>query len=301
MIECIHKSYNISKKIIDRKKRIVIVSIIPLITFFIISIMNMNYFDYKTITLVFSNLSMLPTVCACTYFLSHSIRNKEYKYSLFIEFALSYAIIFISGFYHFCDRAVICFGNYTELHEMDYIASYTLIATYIFHVTRINIVYKIMLHIFQITVFIFCVQQTSLYTYILYFYAIPAGVVISKLLERYYKKKVIEFFKSFNIKYFISGISLFIIGLIFGPLQLQKIPIKYYWIYHSFGWHLPVMLASYCILKSTVKKKPAIQLPRPPSFSIDSNQSGQTVYSNSSSKTDSTFIDMEHKHNSDSI
>jgi len=268
--------YDSLKKIIDKRKRVFIVSIIPIITFITMSFNNFERMNYQTATLVFSNLAMLPTVSACTYYLSHSIKNKEYKYSLIIEFMLSYAIIFISGMYHFCDYRHICYGNIDDLQELDYIASYTLIATYIFHMTRINIVYKIMLHIFQITVFIFCVIQTSLYTYILYFYAIPSGVVLSKLMERIYKRRLIEFIKSFNLKYFICGIILFVIGLILGPLQLQQISVKYYWIYHSFGWHVPIMLASYCILKSTVKKRPAIVLPRPPSFSIDSNQ---TTYS----------------------
>ena len=293
--------FNSIKTTIDKRKRVVIVSIVPIITFIVMTLSNINEVNYQTIILMFSNLAMLPTVCACTYYLSHTIKNKDYRRSLIIEFLLSYAIIFISGIYHLCDGCNVCYGELELLRELDFIASYTIVATYILHLTRINVIYKIMLHVCQITIFIFSIEQTSLYTYILYFYGIPGSVVVSKIFERVYKKKLIDFLKSFNLKYFVSGIVLFVIGLIFGPLQLQKIPFEYYWIYHSFGWHVPIMLSSYCILKSTVKFKKPATLPRPPSFSIDSNTSNISNISdnteNSGQTVDSltTYVDIDEK------
>lgn len=269
-----YKCKIIRRLLIDKINILIgIVTSIPLLLFVLISISNIDSMSYQTSLLVFSNLSILPTTISCLYYLTHSVKNNDYRKSLIIEFTMSYSIIFISGIYHFCDSARICYGDLKLLHHMDFIVSYTLVAIYVFHIAKLSVIYKIMAHVFLLIVFTFCIEEQELYPYITLFYIFPIGIVMSKFIERLYKKKLIIYLKTFNIKYFSIAIILFFIGILFGPLNIIVINNKYYWISHSLLWHFPIMMSSFFILKSYAPKV----LTRPPSGTLDSIQTIESV------------------------
>ena len=176
----------------------------------------------------------------------------------------------ISGIYHLCDSTGICYANFNKLYSTDIIISYTLIATYIFHITQINILSKFISHIGQILAFTWIteIEQPTNKNYILCFYFIPLFIVVLKIGERIWKRKFIIFIKSHSYKNLIIGCVLLTVGILFGPLGLIKINTYYYWLYHSLLWHVPIMLSSLFILKTpTINNITPIKISRTKSYS----------------------------------
>jgi hypothetical protein len=168
-------------------------------------------------------------------------------------------IIFISGFYHLCDTAgggsLICIEKYEILRILDVILTYTLFATYILNITRLNIFLKILVHVFQIWAFVRGVIYKNIFGQefksnyeILWCYALPAGLFLLKIMERIYKKKIKEFIFQHNFKNLFICCILLCISIIFGPI-LKDSDESDYWFQHSLLWHIPIMLSSFFIIK----------------------------------------------------
>ena len=84
-----YKCKIIRRLLIDKINILIgIVTSIPLLLFVLISISNIDSMSYQTSLLVFSNLSILPTTISCLYYLTHSVKNNDYRKSLIIEFWL---------------------------------------------------------------------------------------------------------------------------------------------------------------------------------------------------------------------
>lgn len=224
------------------------ICMIPFVLITSIVIMNHNIMNYKILLLVYSNFSMIPTIISCTENLMKCYRINMFRYSFIIELILSYLIIFVSSLYHLCDSG-ICIGTFNNLYSMDMIVSYTLISTYTFHIAQLNIINKLAAHALQLGMFSLVIQN-NVNIYILWAYFFPFGVLVTKIIERIYKNKFLIFIKSHNYKNLTYGLGLLTIGILFGPLGLVNIGISYYWLYHSLLWHIPMMLASYFILKT---------------------------------------------------
>lgn len=227
----------------------IILSLLPSILLTLLIIPHIPNIGYETIILVYSNLAMLPTVYKCIGNLKQSYIDRDFRHSFVIEFILSYSIIFVSGIYHLCDSSKICYGKFETLYYIDVTIAYTLIATYVFHIAQLNVMFKFLANVFQFIAFTWITQDNRLGEYILWFYMFPSAIFITKICERLYKKRFTHFVKSHDYKYLIIGCSLSLTGIIFGPLGIVKINADYYWIYHSILWHVPMMTASYFILQ----------------------------------------------------
>ncbi len=225
--------------------------LIPIIFQSMILIINIPHISPGTFLLVYSNSFIIPTTLRCLYYTFIYIRNKLFMNSLIIEFILSYTIIFISSLWHLCDSAHVCYSD--QLYNLDLILAYSLIATYVFHLIRLNIFFKLCCNMLQITAFYFAIFNNLS---ILSFYTFPACLIVLKLIERIYKRKLRTFILSHDYKYLIIGCSLLMIAILFGPLQIIQTHLpgltRYYYLTHSFLWHMPIMLSSLFILDTPI-------------------------------------------------
>jgi len=208
-----------------------------------------NVIDNIIIALVATNFTgMLPASQALYYTLTK-------QHNMYIEFILFYGIVLCSGSYHLCDKVNYKGHFCTVLFEknymyVDFINSYFCIAATILWLSKFEYMFfnhywyivKGITYVVEYLLIVFAVlSYNNVYipVYVTSLSFLPFAIIFFHHKEKY----VENYWKFYRIIYFFLGM---IFGLIafatYAITQYKTYKSDDYWILHSFGWHIPVML-----------------------------------------------------------
>jgi hypothetical protein len=237
----------------------IIITLIPVVVLLTELYIHKRIISRSTTSLVLTNFTgLLPALQSLYY----TLTNQKY---MILEFVLFYGIVFTSGSYHFCSKinykGQFC-NSFPEItySRLDFINSYFCIIATILYIAKFEFalqenarrVMKTMIYVIELTiVFMSIVKFTDVFMP-MYFTCLSFVPVLLLVINnrKQYIEKYLNCYKIF----------IFIMGLICGTIAFityVSITFKHYekeedyWIYHSFGWHIPVMLCPLFLFEAT--------------------------------------------------
>lgn len=193
--------------------------------------------------------------------------NKHY---MIHEFLFFYLITFNSGSYHLCNKLNYK-GNYCNylpeivFVQLDYINSYFCIIATILYLVKFEFINDVGIkNMIKFTIYLIDYIIVSILTLKYRTTQIPAlftslSLLILLLIFVVFKNKYIElYFTSYRICIFLVGFAFSTIAFVtYLYISINSFEgEEKYWIYHSYMWHVPVMIAPVFIIESaTIAKK----------------------------------------------
>lgn len=213
--------------------------------------------NYKSISLVMTNISAIVPCLLCLYYTITKQKN------MILEFLPFYFIIATSGSYHLCD-CINYEGTYCSLEQgfyfdLDFINSYFCIATVFLYCTKFEYIFnvdvsiKIKRFMYLTNMFIF-IYLTCFETNVLYqlYYLCTIFLTMIYVIFMSYELYIENFYTLNKMYHLLIGLALglfsFIIYVctVYNNLESKDD----YWFLHAFCWHLPVMTSSMFIFEA---------------------------------------------------
>lgn len=217
-----------------------------------------QYMNKNTLSLVMSNFVGFFPATQCMYYTV----NKHY---MIHEFILFYLITFNSGTYHMCNKLnhPSGFCSYLDpdiLMYLDYINSYFCIITTILYLTKFEFmndistkrIMKFTIYLIEYTIVLILTIKYRLTALPSLFTSLTLLVMLLMFVNN--RDKYMErYFNWYNFVLFIIGSVLAIIAFVtYLYISINELQDESeYWIYHSYLWHIPVLLCPVFMIEAS--------------------------------------------------
>jgi len=204
---------------------------------------NKEKIDYKTISLVTTNLSGLYPASLCMYYTLTDQKN------MILEFFPFYFITITSGTYHLCDKinneSIFCIYDIDTLRKIDFSNSYLCVSAVILYLIKFEYIsaqpkkLKYILNIFSFAI-INLLCSSDNYSAGPIFFILFEFICLVIIFHANYDNYYMLLDNNYTILYLITGIGLEIMAYIsYICIVYNNYGMNNYWWIHSYFWHVP--------------------------------------------------------------
>lgn len=210
-------------------------------------VLNNKKVDFKTASLVTTNLSGLYPASLCMYYTLTDQKN------MILEFIPFYFITITSGTYHLCDKingeSVFCIYDIDTLRKIDFSNSYLCVSAVILYLIKFEYIsaqpkkLKYILNIFSFAIInLLCASDYSIGPiFFILFEFICLVIIFHANYDNYYM--LLD--NNYTILYLMTGIGLEIMAYIaYICIVYNNYGLNNYWWIHSYFWHVPSLTGS---------------------------------------------------------
>ena len=204
---------------------------------------NKEKIDYKTISLVTTNLSGLYPASLCMYYTLTDQKN------MILEFFPFYFITITSGTYHLCDKinneSIFCIYDIDTLRKIDFSNSYLCVSAVILYLIKFEYIsaqpkkLKYILNIFSFAI-INLLCSSDNYSAGPIFFILFEFICLVIIFHANYDNYYMLLDNNYTILYLMTGIGLEIMAYIsYICIVYNNYGMNNYWWIHSYFWHVP--------------------------------------------------------------
>lgn len=209
---------------------------------------NNQSIDFKTVSLVTTNLSGLYPASLCMYYTLTDQKN------MILEFIPFYFITITSGTYHLCDKinneSIFCIYDIDTLRKIDFSNSYLCVSTVILYLIKFEYItaqhkkLKYVLHLYSYVIInLLCASDN--YNIAPIFYILFEFICFVIIFYAQYSNYYVLLNNYNTILYLTIGISLELMAyLAYICIVYNNYGLNNYWWIHSYFWHVPSLMGA---------------------------------------------------------